>query len=185
MRGSLRKRVRFFGLWAFALGLGLAAVMLAVACGGEAEPQTVIQTVVVEGPGQTVVEKVIETVVVEKVVEGKTVMEIQTVVVEKQVTVTEKVIETVVVEKIVVATPVPATPIPLPTAVVINIPEPKNPVDTLVMAIDQVGTGGGLHSAGSSAEGAMHMGITETFFMVTEESAEGQCSRVVGHWRLT
>ena len=156
MRGSLRKRVRFFGLWAFALGLGLAAVMLAVACGGEAEPQTVIQTVVVEGPGQTVVEKVIETVVVEK-----------------QVTVTEKVIETVVVEKIVVATPVPATPIPLPTAVVINIPEPKNPVDTLVMAIDQVGTGGGLHSAGSSAEGAMHMGITETFFMVTEESAEG------------
>ena len=78
MRGSLRKRVRFFGLWSFALSLGLAAVMLAVACGGEAEPQTVIQTVVVEGPGQTVVEKVIETVVVEKIVEGKTVMEVQT-----------------------------------------------------------------------------------------------------------
>ena len=215
MRGSLRKRVRFFGLWSFALSLGLAAVMLAVACGGEAEPQTVIQTVVVEGPGQTVVEKVIETVVVEKVVEGKTVMEIQTVVVErpvtvtekvvetvivekivegktvmevqtvvveKQVTVTEKVIETVVVEKIVVATPVPATPIPLPTAVTINIPDPKNPAGTLVMAIDQVGTGGGLHSAGSSAEGAMHMGITETFFMVTDESAEG--SMLANSWSL-
>ena len=94
MRGTTRKRKRLLGLWTAVLALGLAAAMWAVACGGEAEPQTVIQTVVVEGPGQTVVEKVIETVVVEKVVEGKTVMEIQTVVVERPVTVTEKVVET-------------------------------------------------------------------------------------------
>ena len=218
MRGFLRNRMRLLGLWTAVLGLGLAATMLVAACGGEAEPETVIQTVVVAGPERTVVEKVVETVVVEKVVEGETVMEVQTViverpvtvtekvvetvlverevegktvtvvetvVVEKQVTVTEKVVETVVVEKavtvtekvvetvIVVATPVPATPIPLPTAIAINIPDPKNPPGTLVMAIDAVGTGGGLHSAGSSAEGAMHMGITETFFQVTDESAEG------------
>ena len=201
--------------------------MLVAACGGEAEPETVIQTVVVQGPERTVVEKVVETVVVEKVVEGETVMEVQTVIVERPVTVTEKVIETVVVEKvvegetvrevqtvvvekqvtvtekvvetvvvekavtvtekvvetvIVVATPVPATPIPLPTAIAINIPDPRNPPGTLVMAIDAVGTGGGLHSAGSSAEGAMHMGITETFFMVTEESAEG--SMLAASWSL-
>ncbi len=212
MQVSLPKRTRFFGLWSVGLGVGLAAILLAVACGGEeAEPQTVVQTVLVEKQGATVVEKVVETVIVEKIVEGKTVMEVQTVVVERPVTITEKVVETVVVEKIVegktvmevqtvvvekpititekvvetvivVATPVPATPIPLPTAVVINIPDPGNPVGTLVMAIDQVGTGGGLHSAGSSAEGAMHMGITETFFMVTDDSAEG--SMLATAWTL-
>ncbi len=159
------------------------------------EVETVVETVIVEKP-VTRVETVVETVVVEKEIEGKTVKVVETVVVEKQVTRVEKVVETVVVEKpvtvtqvekvvetvVVVATPVPATPIPLPTAVTINIPDPKNPVGTLVMAIDQVGTGGGLHSAGSSAEGAMHMGITETFFVVTDETAEG--SMLVTGWEL-
>ena len=227
MRDYLLKRRRLLGLLTVVLSLGLVTTVLVAACGGEAEPETVVQTVLVQAPAEkvvekvvetvvvekvvegetvteiqtvvverpvTVTEKVVETVIVEKVVEGKTVMEVQTVVVEKQVTVTEKVVETVVVERpvtvtekvvetvVVVATPVPATPIPLPTAVAINIPDPKNPPGTLVMAIDAVGTGGGLHSAGSSAEGAMHMGITETFFMVTDESAEG--SMLASAWSL-
>ena len=100
---------------------GVAALAVA-ACGGDAEPETIVQTVIVEKqlpgqtitervvetvivekqlPGEVVTERVIETVVVEKIVEGKTVMEIQTVVVERPVTVTERVVETVVVEKIV------------------------------------------------------------------------------------
>ena len=95
----------------------LAAVLAAVACGGETEVvekvvtvevervvdrpgETIVQTVLVEKP-VTVTEKVVETVVVERVVEGKTVMVVETVVVERPVTVTEKVIETVVVERIV------------------------------------------------------------------------------------
>ena len=100
---------------------GVAALAVA-ACGGEAAPETIVQTVIVEKqlpgqtvtervvetvivekqlPGEVVTERVVETVVVEKIVEGKTVMEIQTVVVERPVTVTERVVETVVVEKIV------------------------------------------------------------------------------------
>ena len=97
----------------FALA-GAMTVAVGVACGGETETVTEVQTVVVEKQVTTVervvetvvvekqvteIEKVIETVVVEKTVEGKTVMVVETVVVEKPVTRTEKVVETVIVEK--------------------------------------------------------------------------------------
>ena len=77
-------------------------ISFAIACGGETETITEVQTVVVEKivEGKTITE--VQTVVVEKIVEGKTVTEVQTVVVEKIVegrTVTE--VQTVVVEKIV------------------------------------------------------------------------------------
>ena len=106
-------------LWLLIPWLAVLAAIAAVACGGETETITVVETVVVKEqvqvtvPGErvvetvvveravTITEKVIETVVVEKIVEGKTVTEIQTVVVERPVTVTEKVVETVIVEKIV------------------------------------------------------------------------------------
>ena len=101
------------------LAIGGALAVIAVACGGETEVVTKIETVVVEKQVtqvekviETVVvdrevtrtEKVIETVVVEKVVEGQTVKVIETVVVEKPVTRTEQVVQTVVV----VATAMPA-----------------------------------------------------------------------------
>ena len=77
----------------------LAAVIAAVACGGEAEVVEKVVTVeverVIDRPGETIV----QTVVVEKVVQPETVTEVHTVVVEKPVTVTEKVVETVLVEK--------------------------------------------------------------------------------------
>ena len=63
------------------LALGGALAVIAVACGGETEVITKVETVVVEKQ-VTQVEKVVETVVVDR-----------------EVTVTEKVIETVVVEK--------------------------------------------------------------------------------------
>ena len=58
-------------------------ISFAIACGGETETITEVQTVVVEKivEGQTITE--VQTVVVEKIVEGKTVTEVQTVVVEK------------------------------------------------------------------------------------------------------
>ena len=83
----------------FALA-GAMAVAVGVACGGETETVTEVQTVVVEKQ-VTQIEKVVETVVVEKQVEGKTVTVIETVVVDRPVTRTEKVVETVVVEKMV------------------------------------------------------------------------------------
>ena len=123
---KLVSRIRILG----ALLVGAATAALAVAaCGGE--PQTIVQTVVVEKqvpgervvetvivekqlPGQVVTERVVVTVVVEKIVEGKTVMEIQTVVVERPVTVTERVVETVVVKEqefiTIVATATPGAP---------------------------------------------------------------------------
>ena len=103
--------------WRYLVYLALAGAMtaaLGVACGGETETVTEVQTVVVEKQVTTVervvetvvvekqvteIEKVIETVVVEKTVEGKTVRVVETVVVEKPVTRTEKVVETVIVEK--------------------------------------------------------------------------------------
>ncbi len=88
-------------LWLLIPWLAVLAAIAAVACGGETETITVVETVVVKEQVPVPGERVVETVVVEKVVEGKTVTEIQTVVVERPVTVTEKVIETVVVEKIV------------------------------------------------------------------------------------
>ena len=88
-------------LWLLIPGLAVLAAFAAVACGGDTETITVVETVVVKEQVTVPGERVIETVVVEKVVEGKTVTEIQTVVVERPVTVTEKVIETVVVEKVV------------------------------------------------------------------------------------
>ena len=111
-----------FKLSAFVVLVTAFALGILAACGGT---ETVIQTVVVEKPGQTITERVVETVVVEKQVtrtervvetvvvqrevEGKTVTVVETVVVEKPVTRTEKVVETVVVEKAVqvVATPTP------------------------------------------------------------------------------
>ena len=91
----------FIRRYLFFLALaGALAVAVGIACGGESETVTEIQTVVVEKQ-VTTVEKVVETVVVEKQVEGKTVTVIETVVVDRPVTRTEKVIETVVVEKMV------------------------------------------------------------------------------------
>ena len=86
-------------LWLLIPWLAVLAAIAAVACGGETETITVVETVVVKEQVTVPGERVVETVVVEKVVEGKTVTEIQTVVVERPVTVTEKVIETVVVER--------------------------------------------------------------------------------------
>jgi len=78
--------------------LGSIAVT-AVACGGG--EKTVIQTVVVEKAGETVIERVVETVIVEKQVAGKTVTEVKEVIVEKEVVVEKPVIEVKEVEKIV------------------------------------------------------------------------------------
>ena len=91
--------------WTRRVALALLAIgglfgALAVACGGETEVVTEIQTVVVDRP-VTQIEKVVETVVVEKVVEGQTVRVVETVIVDRPVTRTEMVIETVVVEKLV------------------------------------------------------------------------------------
>ncbi len=76
------------------------AVAAALACGGETQTVTVVETVVVKEQ-VTKVEKVVETVVVTEQVKGETVRVVETVVVEKPVTRTEKVVETVVVEKVV------------------------------------------------------------------------------------
>ncbi len=88
-------------LWLVTTVAALAAALsVAIACGGEAEPQVVtqIQTVVVEKevPGETV--RVVETVLVDKPV-TRTERVVETVVVEKPVTRVEKVVETVVVER--------------------------------------------------------------------------------------
>ena len=85
-------------IWTSFISLALAgALAVGIACGGETETVTKVETVVVE-KSVPQVEKVVETVVVEKqVTEVQKVIE--TVVVEKQVTEIEKVIETVVVEK--------------------------------------------------------------------------------------
>ena len=80
--------------------LALAGVLAAgIACGGETETVTEVQTVVVEKQ-VTSIEKVVETVVVEKQVTSIEKV-VETVVVEKQVTSIEKVVETVVVERMV------------------------------------------------------------------------------------
>ena len=80
-------------IWTYLGILALAgALAVGIACGGETETVTKVETVVVEKPVPQV-EKVVETVVVEKqVTEIQKVVE--TVVVEKQVTSIEKVIET-------------------------------------------------------------------------------------------
>jgi len=151
-------------------------IAAAVACSSEAaEPQIIRETVVVE-----------KEVIVEREVKGDTVIE--TVIV-KGDTVIEKVnvkgdtVEVIKeVEVFVVATPVPATAIPLPTPVEINIPTPKSATGTLVMAVDEIGDGGGYQSAGASTEAAMHYSITETFFMVTDDSPE--TGVIVSDWTL-
>ena len=95
--------------------LALAGALAAgIACGGETETVTEVQTVVVEKQVTSIekvvetvvvekqvtsIEKVVETVVVERTVEGKTVKVVETVIVEKPVTRTEKVVVTVIVEK--------------------------------------------------------------------------------------
>ena len=80
--------------------LALAGALAAgIACGGETETVTEVQTVVVEKQ-VTSIEKVVETVVVEKQVTSIEKV-VETVVVEKQVTSIEKVVETVVVERMV------------------------------------------------------------------------------------
>ena len=85
-------------IWTILISLALSgALAVGIACGGETETVTKVETVVVE-KAVPQVEKVIETVVVEKqVTDVQTVIE--TVVVEKQVTEIQKVVETVVVEK--------------------------------------------------------------------------------------
>ncbi len=132
-----KRQIHRRGILAILLAAG-ALSALAIACGGGTQTVTEVQTVVVEKP-ITRVEKVVETVVVEKQIEGKTVTVVETVVVEKPVTRTERVVQTVVVEKpvtqtervvetvVVVATPVPATP----------VPDPRS--DTLVIAFDNIG----------------------------------------------
>ena len=138
-----RRSIKRFTLLIAIMALGGCLAALTIACGGEAETVTEVQTVVVEKQVTQVekvietvvvekqvtqVEKVIETVVVEKVVEGKTVTVVETVVVEKPVTRTVKVVETVVIEKsvtqvqkvvetVVVPKVVVATPTAGPTAV--------------------------------------------------------------------
>ena len=67
----LSPRYTWRNLIYFALA-GAMAVAVGVACGGETETVTEIQTVVVEKQ-VTQIEKVVETVVVEKQVEGQTV----------------------------------------------------------------------------------------------------------------
>ena len=114
LRSSWTRRLTFA-----LLAIGGALAVIAVACGGETEVVTKVETVVVEKQVTqvekvvetvvvdrevTVTEKVIETVVVEKVVEGQTVKVVETIVVEKPVTRTEQVVQTVVV----VATAMPA-----------------------------------------------------------------------------
>ena len=119
-----------FKLSAFVVLVTAFALGILAACGGT--ETVVVQTVVVEKPGQTITERVVETVVVEKQVtrtekvietvvvqrevEGKTVTVVETVVVEKPVTRTETVVETVVVEKAVqvVATPTPGAMMAMP-----------------------------------------------------------------------
>jgi len=111
------KRVRWLGVLTMLGGLLAASV---IACGGETETitvvetvivekevagKTVVETVVVEKAGETIVEQVVETVVVEKEVAGEKVTVVETVVVEKEVVVTEEK------EKIVVATPTAAAPV--------------------------------------------------------------------------
>ena len=109
-----RRSIKRFTLLITVVALGGCLAALGIACGGETETVTEVQTVVVEKQVTQVekvietvvvekqvtqIEKVIVTVVVEKVVEGKTVKVVETVVVEKPVTRTERVVETVVVEK--------------------------------------------------------------------------------------
>ncbi|MQF81741.1 MAG: ABC transporter substrate-binding protein [SAR202 cluster bacterium] len=152
--------------------LAVFVALTVVACSGDTE--TIVQTVVVEKEVIVQGADVVQTVVVEKEVQVQVKGDkvIETVIVEKEVQVKgekEIIIQTVVSSP---PTPVPATAIPLPTAIAINIPEPKNAAGSLVMAIDAVGSGGGVQSAGAGTEGAMHKGITETFFMVTDDSAE-------------
>ena len=96
---SLKTKWRLGTLTVF-LAIGGLFGALAVACGGDPEVVTVVETVVVDRP-VTQIEKVIETVVVEKVVEGQTVKVVETVIVDRPVTRTETVIETVVVERVV------------------------------------------------------------------------------------
>ena len=143
----------------------MIAAIAAVACGSD----TVIQTVIVEKEvkGDDVI--VENTVIVEKEVQVE-----NTVIVEKEVVVNQTVV--------VVATVAAATAIPLPTPVEINIPDPKNSVGNLTMAIDAVGGGGGFQSAGAATEGAMHFSVTETFFMVTDDSPE--TGVLVSDWSL-
>ena len=96
---SLKTRWRLGALTVF-LAIGGLFAAVAVACGGETEVVTVVETVVVDRP-VTQIETVVETVVVERVVEGETVKVVETVIVDRPVTRTETVIETVVVEKVV------------------------------------------------------------------------------------
>ena len=159
----------------------LFAAIAAVACSSDPVIQTVIVEVDREVPGA------VQTVIVERAIKGDEIIVERTVVVEKEVQIVVE--RTVVVTKagipvtvVVVASPVPATAIPLPTPVEINIPDPKNSAGTLVMAIDQIGGGGGFQSAGASTEQAMHYSITETFFMVTDDSPE--TGVLVSGWTL-
>ena len=88
-------------IWKYLLLMAIAgAVAVGLACGGETQTVTVVETVLVDRP-VTQIETKVETVVVEKQVQGETVRVVETVVVEKPVTRTERVIETVVVEKVV------------------------------------------------------------------------------------
>ena len=147
---------RFIRTYLIILALA-GALAVGIACGGETETVTEIQTVVVEKQVTSIekvvetvvvekqvtsIEKVVETVVVERTVEGKTVKVVETVIVEKPVTRTEKVVETVIVERpvtrtekvvetVVVEKVVVATPTAVPetatAAPEITIKEPPSP----------------------------------------------------------
>ena len=143
-----------------ALLVGVAGLAVAAACGGETE--TVIQTVIVEKVGDTVVQKVVETVIVEKT--GATVVEkvVQTVIVEKieQVEVAgETIIQTVVVERAGERVVVVATPTPAPEG-----PAPGAPSGTLTVAWPAVFSFIGIPSrnGGRQGERLVWLGIHET-----------------------
>ena len=143
---TLRLLRRYLILFALA---GALAVAVGIACGGETETVTEVQTVVVEKQVTQVetvvetvvvekqvteIEKVVETVVVEKEVEGKTVTVVETVVVERPVTRTERVVETVIVEKPVTRTEKVIETVVVEKAVTVT----EKVVETVVVEVEKV-----------------------------------------------
>lgn len=142
--------------WIFAL-----AIAAVVACGGETT--TIIETVVVEKEVQVKGDTVVQTVVVEKQVAGA------------------KVVETVIVEKVVVATAVPITQ---PTATVIveeDAPDLDHAQGNLVIAIVNVGSGGGTPDMGVGAS-SRYLNITENLFKSTP--TEWAANLVADSWEF-
>ncbi len=200
---ALTSRTRVLGL----LLLAIATAIVLAACGRTAEPETIVQTVLVDRPvtervvetvivteqlpGQRVVEtvvierpvteRVVETVIVREQVPGQRVVE--TVVVEKQLP-GERVVETVVVERVVIATAAPELP-PTPTAVPAERPAPdsKNPRGELVFATSAVsGSVGTGFNAGGLCCLSKSLGVTETLWRPTNEDSAS--ALIAESWEL-